>query len=146
MTTQSELFLVDTNVVVHYVRASTVADEVESRFNLRHRQERPLLCVVSIGELFALTRKLNWGKAKREELTQLLRELVLVDISSGPVLDAYGEISHWTESQGRKMGQQNDIWIAAVAKATGAHLITTDTDFDTLHPEHIRRTYIDPRR
>lgn len=60
--TEGELFLVDTNVVVHYVRASWLADEVESRFNLRHRQERPLLCVVSIGELFALTRKLNWGE------------------------------------------------------------------------------------
>lgn len=144
--TEGELFLVDTNVVVHYVRASWLADEVESRFNLRHRQERPLLCVVSIGELFALTRKLNWGEKKREQLTQLIRELVVVDINSGPVLEAYGEISHSTESEGKKMGQQNDLWIAAVAKATGAHLITTDTDFDTLHPGHIRRTYIDPRR
>lgn len=146
MSPESELFLVDTNVVVHYVRASWLADEVESQFHLRHRAERPLLCVVSIGELFALTRKLSWGQRKRDELVQLLRELVVVDINSGPVLEAYGELSHWTENQGLKMGQQNDIWIAAVAKATGARLITTDKDFDSLHPHHIRRTYIDPRR
>jgi hypothetical protein len=29
-----------------------------------------------------------------------------------------------------------------VAAATGAHLITTDTDFDPLHPDDIRCTVI----
>ncbi|HEY3052432.1 MAG TPA: hypothetical protein VGK04_03490 [Thermoanaerobaculia bacterium] len=32
--------------------------------------------------------------------------------------------------------------MAATAAATGAHLITTDTDFDPLHPQFIRRTVI----
>ena len=42
------------------------------------------------------------------------------------------------------MGQQNDLWIAATAKALDAHLVTTDKDFDVLHPDHLRRTWIDP--
>ena len=36
----------------------------------------------------------------------------------------------------------NDLWIAATAAATAAHLITTDADFDPLHPAYIRRTVV----
>jgi hypothetical protein len=39
---------------------------------------------------------------------------------------------------------QNDLGIAAIAKATGATLLTTDKDFDHLHPNHLQRIYIDP--
>lgn len=39
---------------------------------------------------------------------------------------------------------QNDMWIAATAKATGATLLTTDRDFDHLQGEHIRRVWLDP--
>jgi tRNA(fMet)-specific endonuclease VapC len=42
------------------------------------------------------------------------------------------------------MGQQNDLWIAATAAATGALLLTTDRDFDDLHPGSLRREWVDP--
>lgn len=139
------LVLLDTNVVVHYVRGSEVSQRIEAEFNLLHRTERPLISVVSIGEMRALTRKFGWGQRNTATLEHLLRELVVVDISSREVLDAYGQISHWTESSGQRMGQQNDMWIAATAHATQAHLITTDQDFDVLDPEWVDRTYIEPR-
>jgi tRNA(fMet)-specific endonuclease VapC len=138
-----ELFLLDTSVVVHYLRGNQVAQRVEAEFNLLHRTERPLVSVVSVGELLALSKKLTWGRSRSERLLELLRELVVVDINSGPILEAYAEISYATESAGLRMGQQNDLWIAATAKATQAHLITTDKDFDRLHPLHLRRTCID---
>ena len=34
------------------------------------------------------------------------------------------------------------VSIAATAAAASAHLITTDADFDPLHPHHVRRTYV----
>jgi len=39
---------------------------------------------------------------------------------------------------------QNDLWIAAAAKATGATLLTTDRDFDHLDPTQLQRIHIDP--
>ena len=118
MNAASELFLLDTNIVVAYLRKSAVADEVERKFQLRHRPERPLLSVISVGELWALAKKFGWGERKQARLMDLVRELVVVDINSKQVLESYAELSHWTESRGQKMGQQNDLWIAATAKAT----------------------------
>ncbi len=42
------------------------------------------------------------------------------------------------------MLSKNDLWIAATAKAMGLTLLTTDRDFDPLHPTLITRTWIDP--
>lgn len=143
--TSDGLVLLDTNVVVQYVRGNEVSRRIESRFQLRHRTERPLISVVSIGEMRALTRKFGWGPKKIAILESLVRELVVVDISSREVLEAYGEISHWTEATGQRMGQQNDMWIAATAHATEAHLITTDRDFYVLEPKWVNQTYIEPK-
>ena len=38
----------------------------------------------------------------------------------------------------------NDVWIAATAAAAGAYLLTTDKDFDHLHPTYVQREWIDP--
>ena len=66
---------------------------------------------------------------------------VVVPIDARPVLDRFAELHSWTKSIGRALGH-NDLWIAATAAATNAHLITADADFDPLHPAHIRRTII----
>jgi tRNA(fMet)-specific endonuclease VapC len=39
---------------------------------------------------------------------------------------------------------KNDLWIAASAAVTSAVLMTTDKDFDHLHPQRIQRLLIDP--
>jgi tRNA(fMet)-specific endonuclease VapC len=44
---------------------------------------------------------------------------------------------------GRPMGE-NDVWIAAAARATNTRLLTTDRDFDHLHPTMLQRDWIDP--
>lgn len=42
-----------------------------------------------------------------------------------------------TQSSAQNMGK-NNLWIAACALATGATLLTTDKDFDHLHPNPLR--------
>jgi tRNA(fMet)-specific endonuclease VapC len=49
MTTESRLLLLDTNIVIHLVRGSSVGQTVDSRFHLRSRAERPLVSVVTEG-------------------------------------------------------------------------------------------------
>jgi tRNA(fMet)-specific endonuclease VapC len=61
----------------------------------------------------------------------------------------YGEIDAWSLSVGRKMGK-NDVWIAARARVTNTTLLTTDCDFDPLHPAdptrswQVDREWVDP--
>ena len=38
----------------------------------------------------------------------------------------------------------NILWIAATAHATGARLLTTDRDFDTLDPHFLSRDWVNP--
>lgn len=76
-------------------------------------------------------------------IRRLMRELVIVDIADSTVLDQYAQIGAFLDSHGKRV-QHNDIWIAATAAAKNAVLLTTDSDFDRLHPRYIERELIDP--
>jgi tRNA(fMet)-specific endonuclease VapC len=136
--------LLDTNILIHLVRANWIARSIESRFQLRTRTETPLVSVISIGEALAFAKRLGWGLQKAELLEALLQELVIVDISD-EILRAYAEIDFFLRRAGNPI-QNNDVWIAATAVAAGAHLLTTDKDFDPLDPLYLSRTWIDPLR
>jgi predicted nucleic acid-binding protein len=69
---------------------------------------------------------------------------VIIDINREPVVANYVEIDHYSRSVGRRMNQ-NDLWIAAVAAATEATLLTTDRDFDHLDSSLVRLVWIDPK-
>ena len=141
MSGRTDLLLLDTNIVIHLIRDNDIGRRVDAAFQIRHRPDRPLISIVTVGECLSIVRQFRWGATKAGALETLLRELVIVSIDSRPVLERFGEFHAWTRSIGRKLGD-NDLWIAATAAATGAHLVTTDADFDPLHPAHIRRTIV----
>jgi tRNA(fMet)-specific endonuclease VapC len=145
LTGRDELLLLDTNIVIHLIRDNEVGKQVDSMFQIRHRTDRPLISIVTVGECLSIVRQFRWGTTKVTALENLLRELVVVNIDTRPVLERYGEFHALTRSIGRTLSH-NDLWIAATAAATGAHLLTTDSDFDPLHPSHIRRTIIPEKR
>ena len=140
----SDLVLLDTNILVAYIRANKLSEYIESEYELLSRPERPLICVVTIGEIFALAADFKWGSPKIEKMRELLRELVAVDISDDSILEKYAEIRSNLKNQTPSITiQQNDMWIAAVASVTGAHLISTDTDFKRIPPSFIQLHWID---
>jgi tRNA(fMet)-specific endonuclease VapC len=144
VTSPSDLILLDTSILVHLVRDNAIGQVIASRFSLFSRSERPIISVITIGEALALARRLGWGPTKVRRLELLLREFLIVDINSERVLRIYAEIDTHLKQVGKPI-QHNDIWIAATAIAAKAHLVTTDTDFDSLHPRYVQRTWIDPR-
>jgi tRNA(fMet)-specific endonuclease VapC len=137
------LLLLDTNILVLMCRGAVAAQRLDDRFKLLDRSQAPLIAVVSVGEILAFSRSLKWGAGKQQTLRVLLDQLVVTDIGSTTVLNAYAELATHARANGRPMGQ-NDLWIAAVAKATDAVLLTTDKDFDWLHPGMIEREWVDP--
>ena len=138
------VYLLDTNILVHLVRASRLGEAVAARYQLFDHPFKPLISVVTVGEALKLGKELNWGDKKIAKLRGLLRQLTWVDINHDDVFAAYADIAHLSDTSGQTKGQ-NDYWIAATAKATSATLLTTDRDFDHLHGVHIQREYIDPR-
>ena len=137
--------LLDTNILVQLVRANRLGEAIDSRFQLTASVEKPLVCVVTVGELLALVKKLRWGPAKILLLEDLLQQFTLLDIHSEEVLSTYAELDFILQKSGKSV-EQNDIWIAATTIVAGAHLLTTDKDFDPLYPAYLDRTWIDPQR
>ena len=142
--TLPRLLLLDTSILLHLVRENRIGRSIDSRFRLRIRAERPLISIVSIGEVLAFSKRRSWGPSKMALLDDLLQDLVTVQISDD-ILELYAQFDFFLQRSGKAV-EQNDIWIAATTVATGAHLLTTDKDFDPLSPTHLDRTWIDPQR
>ncbi len=145
MTAADSLVLLDTNVVVNLVRWNSIGQRIDEDHGLLARKDRPLVSVVTAGELSSLARKLGWTGKKQQRLQDILLDLVVVPVLQGGLVSAYGEIDHFSErvqQPARPMGK-NDLWIAATANFTGATLLTADTDFDHLAPRFFSLVRVD---
>ncbi len=139
-------YMLDTNVLLQIVRGGRVGTAIKDKFQLDAQTLRPQLCVVTYGEIWAIVGRNNWGDAKRQSLEAAINELPPVDINSDEVVKAYVEIMLYSNSVGRSMEKkQNDVWIAAAAKAAGSYLLACDGDFDHLYGNKIEGEYIDQR-
>jgi len=141
------LFLLDTNIVVTLVRGNALATHIDTTYGLRNSNVRPIICVVTHGEVRVLAKRNGWGQKKLDALQDALGNLVTVDVNHPDVLDAYVEIDLYSQEHptgARNMGK-NDLWIAACARAGGAELITTDKHFLHLDPAFLTVHYVDPK-
>lgn len=134
-------YLLDTNILVAYVRAGPLGEHIEDTYKLSVSPYKPLISVVTVGEILAVARKFGWGDEKVHDMNGLLQQLIRVDINDDRILEAYAELDEFSRTH-ETIGK-NDIWIAATAKVTGAVLLTTDKHFDQFYPEHINCIWID---
>ena len=136
------VYLLDTNIVVHYVRTSTTFDKVNTKLSLFSTSSKLYFSEVSRGEILSFAKRNRWGQRKLERLEDFLSTLKITPISSEGIHEAYADIDAYSQShhptlslpQGmtaRNMGK-NDVWIAATAHILRATLVTTDKDFDHL--------------
>ncbi len=138
------LFLADTNILVHYARRSALYQRIEATYHLTQSDPPPLISIVTRGEILSLAVQFGWGQRRRQELDRFVRRCTTVNLDYPGLLEAYAEMDAYSLAIGRKLGD-NDLWIAATAKVTGALLLTTDKDFDHLHSAFIQRDWIDPK-
>lgn len=123
-------YLLDTTVLLHWVRDSRQARIIDQQFHLSVSAFRPLICEVSLGEMRAFARSLEWGAKKLARLQELVRDVTAIDISDDRVLDAYAELSTLAKASGWSIFHgKNDLWVAAAGCASGSHVLTTDKDF-----------------
>jgi len=114
-------FLLDTNICIYIRRKKP--EEVLRRFRMLKAGEAAL-SVITFGELVYGAEK----SAQRVPALELLRELARVLPVMGlpeTAADAYGTIRAELERKGQLIGN-NDLWIAAHAKAAGLTLVTNN--------------------
>ena len=140
-------YLLDTNVLLALVRGKALGAFIDTTYQLRKRAERPLVCVVSVGEIWTLADRNEWGSSKRAALATMLQNVVIVDVTNNQrLIQAYVDIEAASNavSGGAVVMGKNDTWIAAIAMVAPAHLLTMDHDFDHLLGGLIQGTYIHP--
>jgi len=114
-------FLLDTNICIYIRRKKP--EEVLRRFR-RLKQGEAVLSVITFGELVYGAEK----SAQRTAALELLRELAQVLPVMGlpeTAAETYGMIRAELERKGQMIGN-NDLWIAAHAKAAGLTLVTNN--------------------
>ncbi len=136
-------YLLDTNILIQYVRDNQLAEWIENTYGLAALGDRPLTSIVNEGEIRSLALQFGWGSAKKRTLSNLLSDIIIVPLDRPEIVEAYAQIDFYSERNGRPMGK-NDIWIAATALVTQATLLTTDKDFDHLYPVFLQRDWINP--
>ena len=136
-------FLLDTNIVLHYVRGDALHRLIERIYALLSAQNTLYISVVTVGEIRVLARTLGWGREKRVAMERFLQNFNQIPIPFGSILGDYVDIATFCRQNGRVLSK-NDLWIAATARATGATLLTTDRDFEILAPDFIACQWINP--
>ena len=114
-------FLLDTNICI-YIRRQR-PPEVLARFE-KLRSGEAVISIITYGELMYGVEKSRF----REQATKQLAELAgLLPVMELPLRagDIYGAIRAALESKGEVVGN-NDLWIAAHAKAAGYTLVTNN--------------------
>ena len=107
---------------------------------------------MTIGEIGVLARKNGWGDKRLKIVEKLYDKLVIVDINSQDIIDAYIDVDSFSQGKhsrkefkhsSRNMGK-NDVWIAATTIVTGSELISSDKDFEHLDGAFFKVNVVKP--
>ena len=133
-------YLFDTNIVLHFLRGSELAQSIENELLPFSSDNDAILSVVSVGELYSLALRNKWGEKRLQTLENMLQQFIITDINLEEVIRNYAYID--TFSQGKIEGEshsytarnmgKNDLWIAATSLYLDTTLLTTDKDFSHL--------------
>lgn len=148
MATPLDTYLLDTNIIIHLVRGSALGQAASELIGPDTGLSRCAISVVTVGEIYSFALQQTWGEKKVSHLMDLVAQVVQIDINYPETLTTYAELDALSRSGGVRMGK-NDLWIAATARVTarltGVTLLTTDRDFDHLHPDYLKRVRFDPQ-
>ncbi len=114
-------FLLDTNICIHIRRQRPPA--VLARFQ-RLKPGEAVLSVITYGELVYGAEKSQFREQAMRRLAELAGLMPVMDLPS-QAGQFYGAIRAALEANGETIGN-NDLWIAAHAKAAGLTLVTNN--------------------
>ncbi|MEN6346417.1 MAG: PIN domain-containing protein [Armatimonadia bacterium] len=139
-----ELVVLDANILVHLLRMDSTGTAIEAEHRLTARRERPILSSVVEAEILSFTRYNRWGQEQIDLLLDLLGTLLRVDAGHPDVVAAYIDLYCEARRRGRyRQFRQNDLWIAATARAAQAVVYTMNgKDFDWIDPAYLKIVHV----
>ncbi len=137
----NDLITLDTSVLVHWVRHDRTGQHLRQAYHLDVPQRTPPGLHDHRGGNLRPGEVWRWGSVKLQTLGDILSELVRFEAGLPEVVDAYAELDFQDQSGGHNTGE-NDLWIAACARASQSILLTCDRDFLWMHPSWVRVEYV----
>ncbi len=144
-------YLLDTNIILIYSRATEVAEKIEAQYQFFAEGNVLAVSVVTLGEVDAIVKKLGIGEKRKNRIDELINNIAKVRIDTTALISRYGDIDAFSQGKvgdvkqkfsAKNMGK-NDLWIAATASLYNLTLVTTDKDFDHLSESHLKLLYLD---
>ena len=131
------LIVPDSCAIIQLIRNNDVGQRLEQQYYLSARRNDILISSVTYAEVLAFATYQRWSPQKITLLEEFMVQLPLINAGDEWVIKMYVELYVAARKRGRMMSQ-NDLWIAATAKATDAVLLTVDKDFQWIPREFLR--------
>lgn len=104
MTAPPGLMVLDTSVVLYLARGNDHGQRIDAKYNQRKRPDRPMISIVTLGELLGFVTCRGWGQARTDELDGVVRELVVIGIN-GAIVKKYALFHDFLLKNRKKVGQ-----------------------------------------
>lgn len=101
-------YVLNTNVLLHLIRGDQLRQHIKSIYDPTLAEPRPVISVVTAGELRSLALQFQWGKTKVDQALFYLSYFQRISIDQDPILDAYAALDAYSISIGRTLGK-NDL-------------------------------------
>ena len=144
-------YVLDTNIVLYYLKRGATFNSIEKQFSPFASQNRPIVSIVTVGELFSLALQRKWGDRKLSAANDFFQYVTIVDVRYNQLIKLYSEIDAFSQVKynveaadftARNMGK-NDLWIAATTVLAKAELLTPDLDFQHLDNKYFKVNLIE---
>lgn len=129
-------YILDTNILVVYIRDNDVSKAIEEDLELFNDNNRLVISAVSVAEIKSIAMQNKWGGKKIKKLDEILESFIIVHDITGEMITAYTEIDAYSQGRHPSVGSshssknmgKNDLWIAATAKVYDCTLICKSQD------------------
>ncbi len=94
-------FLLDTGVLVHYARKSTLYKQIEAEQGLSQPDTLSMISVVTIAEIISFGIQHNWGQQKIQDVENLFKKIITIDINTGDnaLIRAYANFDAYSKNK-----------------------------------------------
>ena len=129
------LIVPDSCTIIQLIRDNGIGKQLERQFYLSARRNDIIISSVTYAEVLAFATYQQWSPQKIGILEEFMNQLPIINVGDKWVIKMYVELYVTARKRGRVMSQ-NDLGIAATAKASDAVLLTVVKDFQWI-PEDL---------
>ena len=92
-------YIFDTNILLIYFRNTDFVKYIDKKYNLLSNQKKPVISVVSLGEIKSLALKNSWGNKRQTKLLELTNRFLIADINTKSIINRYAEIDAFSQGK-----------------------------------------------